>query len=76
MKNYFNRPDTNVFLMIDSESDNVFFVNNATKMKNIIVMTDIDSYTIYSNEIGDVSKWVSSDEETFNSVVTTIKSMI
>ena len=75
MKTYYKRPETNVYLMIDDVANNVLFLNNSTNLKNILIMTDNRAFTNFSNEISDTSKWISSDEETFNSLITTLKTM-
>ncbi len=75
MKTYYKRPETNVYLMIDDVTNNVLFLNNSTNLKNILIMTDNRAFTNFSNEISDTSKWISSDEETFNSLITTLKTM-
>jgi len=75
MKTYYNRPETNVYLMIDDVANNVVFVNNSSVLKNVIVMTDNNAVTNFSNETSDSTKWVSSNEETFNTIITTVKNM-
>jgi len=75
MKNYFKKPDTNLYIMIDDVLNNVLYVNNATNMKNIIITSDVGAYSTYVTQSSDNTKWVSVDEETFNSIVTTIKLM-
>ena len=76
MKTYFNRPETNVYIMIDDVEKNVKFIANLKNVKNILVISDTGAYSSYLTESSDNTKWVSVSEETFNSVVTSIESTI
>lgn len=76
MKNYFNRPETNVYIKIDDVANNVVFVNNSTNVKSINIITDTGAYTTYVSESTDSTKWITTTEETFNSVVASINSLV
>jgi hypothetical protein len=76
MKNYFNKPDTNVYLIIDNEKNQAIFVNNSTNIKNIIVISDASSTTNYITESTDTTKWVVSDETTVTTIINSIMSSI
>jgi hypothetical protein len=75
MKNYFNRPNTNVYIAIDDEKNQVVFINNSTVAKNILVITNqAIAYSNYIAESVDATKWSVSDETTFNTVYNNIAS--
>ena len=77
MKNYFNRPNTNVYIALDDEKNQVVFINNSTIAKNILVITDqAVAYSNYITESADSTKWITSDETTFNTVYNNIVSNI
>jgi hypothetical protein len=77
MKNYFNRPNTNIYIALDDEKNQVVFINNSTIAKNILVITDqAVAYSNYITESADSTKWITSDETTFNTVYNNIVSNI
>ena len=76
MKTYFNRPDTNVYIMIDDEQNKVIFLNNASYTKNLIVITEPTAYSNFVLESTDVTKWITSNETDFNNVKDVVISSI
>lgn len=76
MKNYFNRPETNVYIRIDDEVNNVVIVNSSTNVKSINIIKDSGAYSTYVSDSTDITKWVGTTEETFNSMVASVNSLI
>ena len=69
MKTYFKSTYGSVKLMIDSDNSKLILTQYGDKSKLINVVTDTDSYNRIVTDSTDIEKWVSSDEETFNSIL-------
>jgi hypothetical protein len=72
MKTYFKSTYGSVKLMIDSDNSKLILTQYGDKSKLINVVTDTDSYNRIVTDSTDIEKWVSSDEETFNSILSQV----
>ena len=72
MKTYFKSTYGSVKLMIDSDNSKLILTQYGDKSKLINVVTDTDSYNRIVTDSTDMEKWVSSDEETFNSILSQV----
>ena len=72
MKTYFKSTYGFVKLMIDSDNSKLILTQYDDKSKLINVVTDTDSYSRIVTDSTDTEKWVLSDEETFNSILSQV----
>jgi len=72
MKTYFKSTYGSVKLMIDSDNSKLILTQYDDKSKLINVVTDTDSYNRIVTDSTDTEKWVLSDEETFNSILSQV----
>jgi len=72
MKTYFKSTYGFVKLMIDSDNSKLILTQYDDKSKLINVVTDTDSYSRIVTDSTDIEKWVLSDEETFNSILSQV----
>jgi len=72
MKTYFKSTYGSVKLMIDSDNSKLILTQYGDKNKLINVVTDTDSYSRIVTDSTDTEKWVLSDEETFNSILSQV----
>jgi len=72
MKTYFKSTYGFVKLMIDSDNSKLILTQYDDKSKLINVVTDTDSYNRIVTDSTDIEKWVLSDEETFNSILSQV----
>jgi len=72
MKTYFKSTYGSVKLMIDSDNSKLILTQYDDKSKLINVVTDTDSYNRIVTDSTDIEKWVLSDEETFNSILSQV----
>jgi len=76
MKTYYKSLIDNTYLMMDdSKKQHVITTTNQT-IKNIVIFNNEDVYNLLMNEVTDETKWLVSDETTFNSIITDVTSSI
>jgi hypothetical protein len=76
MKTYYKSLIDNVYLMMDDSKKQYVITSINQKIKNIVIFNSEEIYDSLMNEVTDETKWLVSDETTFNSIITDVTSSI
>ena len=76
MKTFYKSLIDNLYLMMDDSKKQYVITSTNQTIKNIVIFNREEIYNLLMNEVTDETKWLVSDETTFNSIITDVTSSI